>query len=77
MPLVGRAQHTEPVCVRVDSEPQREYPSHADPAPDPAKSCLVCGLFHGERVTGCGDCMIMSGPVTGTVYCESWSERYG
>ena len=77
LPLAGRAQSAEPACVRVDSEPLRESLSYADPSPDPAISCRNCGFFTAKGAAGCGDCMIMSGPVNATAHCESWSKRSG
>ena len=77
LPLAGRAQSAEPACVLVDSEPLRESLSYADPAPDPAKSCLVCGFFTAKGGAGCGACMIMIGPVNVSASCESWRNRSG
>jgi hypothetical protein len=49
--------------------------SYVDPAPDPAQQCGACGFFSAEEKQSCGECQIMSGPVSRTAHCESWSAK--
>lgn len=76
--LLSLATHTkaaETACVLVDSQPLREALNYADPSPDLALSCRTCSFFTVKAGTSCGPCVIMSGPVTATAHCESWSKR--
>lgn len=70
--LAGRAD-AQPGCVEEASEPLRTALNYADPAPQPARPCKACGFFKAEAGTSCGRCDIMTGPVSATAWCESWS----
>jgi hypothetical protein len=70
VPLTAKAQQ----CVDVSSEELRESLNYQDPGPDPKKHCKDCGFFQLESAP-CGQCMIMTGPVSSSAYCESWSTR--
>lgn len=76
LPLVaGRAKAAES-CVEVSSESLRNSLNYSDPAPNPETPCKGCGFFtaDGEKPS-CGHCVIMSGPVSATAWCESWSAK--
>lgn len=71
--IVTRAAAAELACVSVSSESLRESLNYADPSPDRAKQCADCGFYAGKE--RCGECQIMSGPVSGSAHCDSWSAR--
>ena len=72
IPAVAKAQQ----CVETSSEELRESLNYQDPGPDPNKHCEDCGFFQLDKAP-CGQCMIMTGPVAASAYCESWSTRSG
>jgi hypothetical protein len=68
IPIVAKAEQ----CVEVESEELRESLNYQDPGPDPQRHCKDCGFFELKSAP-CGYCMIMTGPVSSSAYCESWS----
>lgn len=73
--IATRARAAEQACVDPDSESLRQSLSYVDPSPDAARQCGGCGFFSAQEQESCGHCMIMSGPVSRTAQCESWSEK--
>lgn len=73
LPVMGTARAGQ--CVQESSEPLRESLNYQDPGPDPQQHCRDCGFFDAANATqqGCGHCMIMTGPVAASAWCESWS----
>lgn len=72
-PLANRAHGAELACVEHASESLRESMNYADPSPDPAQKCGACGFF--DNKAACGYCQIMTGPVSATAHCDSWSAK--
>ncbi len=63
-------------CVDPQSESLRSSLHYASPSPVPDQNCGACGFFtRNEAQAGCGNCVIMSGPVDATGHCDSWSAR--
>ena len=75
LPMALRARAAEQACVDPASSSLRESLNYADPAPDAAKQCGACGFFTAEGTQSCGECMIMSGPVSRTAHCDSWGAK--
>jgi hypothetical protein len=73
LPLAAKAAGQ---CVEPSSESLRESLHYKDPGDDPARHCKDCGFFNVEAAP-CGNCMIMSGPVSANAYCDSWSQKGG
>ena len=73
--LATRTQAAESACVQIESQPLREALNYADPSPDAALSCRNCSFFTAKGGSSCGPCVIMSGPVSATARCDSWSKR--
>lgn len=71
LPLAVKAAEQ---CVDPSSESLRESLNYQDPGEDPAQHCQDCGFFSLEE-DPCGNCQIMSGPVSRNAHCDSWSER--
>ena len=71
--IVTRSVAAELACVSPSSESLRESLNYTDPSPDKAKQCADCGFYAGKK--SCGECQIMSGPVSGSAHCDSWSTR--
>jgi hypothetical protein len=75
LPAAMRVRAAEHACVEPGSASLRESLSYVDPAADAAQQCGTCGFFAAEEKQSCGQCMIMSGPVSRTAHCESWSAK--
>lgn len=73
LPLTVKAAEQ---CVEPSSESLRESLHYQDPGADPAKHCKDCGFFSLEQAP-CGNCQIMSGPVSANAHCDSWSQKGG
>lgn len=68
VPVIARAQQ----CVELASEELRESLNYQDPGPEPNMQCKDCGFFEMKNAP-CGYCQIMTGPVSATAHCDSWS----
>jgi hypothetical protein len=70
----------KPRCIDPDllSTPERAIrtaQAYADPSPHgAAKQCAGCQFFRESRQTQCGNCQILSGPVSRTGHCQAWSK---
>lgn len=73
LPLVNRAYAAEQACVTPASESLRQSLNYVDPSPDKTQQCSACAFFAAR--SACGDCQILSGPVSSTARCESWAAR--
>ena len=63
-------------CVDPASESLRGSLHYANPSQVANQSCSACGFFTPDAAKGgCGNCVIMSGPVDATGRCDSWSAR--
>src|SRR5690606_5426868 len=63
-------------CVDPASESLRRSLQYQDPAQDPTRTCFECAFFTEDKDDGtesCGKCLIVSGPVNASAWCESWS----
>lgn len=72
--LVSRAS-AQSACVEESSASLRESMRYVDPAPDSGASCGKCAFFTDMNAKTCGPCTIMSGPVSASAHCDSWSAR--
>ena len=71
-----RASAAEHARVDPGSASLRESLNYVDPAPDAKQQCGACGFFSAEGAAqSCGECQIMSGPVSRTGHCESWGAK--
>lgn len=75
LPLVSARTKAAESCVESASESLRNSLQYSDPAPDSSKSCSGCAFFTPDDGSSCGQCVIMSGPVSESGWCESWSAR--
>lgn len=75
LPLAAVRAKAAESCVDPSSESLRESMHYADPAPNPAEACSACGFFTAEGKSACGNCVIMSGPVSAHGHCDSWSAK--
>lgn len=71
--LVRTAQAAES-CVDPQSESLRSSLHYASVSPVTGQNCGACGFFTAAQ-GGCGNCVIMSGPVDATGHCDSWSAK--
>jgi High potential iron-sulfur protein len=63
-------------CVDPQSESLRASLHYASVSAVANQSCSGCGFFTADSAkAGCGNCVIMSGPVDQTGRCDSWSAR--
>ncbi len=63
-------------CVDPQSESLRASLHYASVSAVANQSCSGCGFFTPDTAkAGCGNCVIMSGPVDQTGRCDSWSAR--
>jgi hypothetical protein len=63
-------------CVDPQSESLRASLHYASVSAVANQSCSGCGFFTADTAkAGCGNCVIMSGPVDQTGRCDSWSAR--
>ena len=73
--LVGTAGAAQS-CVDPQSESLRASLHYANPSTVENQSCSGCGFFTADTShAGCGNCVIMSGPVDQTGHCDAWSAR--
>lgn len=82
-PIVGTllgCGNEKPRCIDPDllSTPERAIrtaQAYADPSPLGAeKQCAGCQFFRVSSQTQCGNCQILSGPVSRTGHCQAWSK---
>jgi High potential iron-sulfur protein len=63
-------------CVDPQSDSLRASLHYASVSAVPNQSCSGCGFFTADTAhEGCGNCVIMSGPVDASGRCDSWSAR--
>jgi hypothetical protein len=48
--------------------------NYVEMSPDPTKGCAACGFFTADN-TGCGQCMIFTGPANPKGHCDSWAAK--
>ena len=73
--IVGSARAAQ-TCVDPQSESLRASLHYASVSTIANQSCSGCGFFTADTAkAGCGNCVIMSGPVDQTGRCDSWSAR--
>ena len=73
-PAFMRAAAAANSCVDPQSESLRSSLHYASTSPDPKQTCGACGFFTAAQ-GGCGNCVIMSGPVDAPGHCDSWSAK--
>lgn len=77
-PACARAASSAESCTDTGSESLRTSLNYSSVSADPEKACGGCGFYTGdESRQGCGNCVIMSGPVDETGVCDSWAMRGG
>jgi hypothetical protein len=76
LPRAASAADPAHSCVDPQSESLRGSLHYAGVSTVANQSCSICGFFTRDSgQTGCGSCVIMSGPVDETGRCDSWSAR--
>ena len=76
MPRIAGAAASTASCVDPQSESLRGSLHYASPSPVANQPCAGCGFFTAsDTKSGCGNCVMMSGPVDATGHCDSWSPR--
>ena len=61
-------------CVDSASESLQRSLHYTNPSPNPDQPCAKCSYFTRDaHLTGCGACVILSGPVDAPGHCDSWS----
>lgn len=73
-PALMRAAQAADSCVDPQSESLRASLHYASASPVAGQNCGACGFFSPAQ-GGCGNCVIMSGPVDATGHCDSWSAK--
>ena len=73
-PVLVRAAKAADSCVDPQSESLRASLHYASVSPVAGQNCGACGFFTAAQ-GGCGNCVIMSGPVDATGHCDSWSAK--
>ena len=73
-PALMRAARAADSCVDPQSESLRSSLHYASVSPAANQNCGACGFFTAAQ-GGCGNCVIMSGPVDATGHCDSWSAK--
>ena len=77
-PACARMASAAESCAEPGSESLRSSLNYSSVSADPSKACGGCGFYTGdESRQGCGNCVIMSGPVDETGVCDSWAGREG
>lgn len=76
---VQTASAADKVCAdpkQMDSDKRsiREALNYVEKATDPKMSCGTCGFFMPDG-SGCGSCMIFTGPANANGHCESWAAK--
>jgi len=75
LPRLARAAAAQS-CVDPQSESLRASLHYASVSAVANQSCSGCGFFTRDNArAGCGNCVIMSGPVDESGRCDSWSAR--
>lgn len=75
LPLVVEGAKAAESCTKPASESLRESLNYTDQTPDPTQPCRGCGFFTAEQNPSCGQCVIMSGPVSAQGHCDSWGAK--
>ena len=76
MPRIAGAAASSASCVDPQSESLRASLHYASASPVADQTCAGCGFYTAsDTKTGCGNCVMMSGPVDATGHCDSWSPR--
>jgi hypothetical protein len=76
LPRLVSAAAAAQSCVDPQSESLRGSLHYASVSTIPNQSCSGCGFFTADAgKAGCGNCVMMSGPVDATGHCDSWSAR--
>ena len=75
LPAVVTRASAQSACVEEGSASLRESMRYVDPAPEPGVACGKCAFFTDANAKTCGPCTIMSGPVSASAHCDSWSMR--
>jgi hypothetical protein len=74
--LAFPAAQAADTCTESESQSLRDSLHYKDPAPDSKQSCGACAFFSEEDAKqSCGNCMIMSGRVSRSGHCDSWSMK--
>ena len=73
LPLVARRAAADS-CVDPSSESLRTTLNYLEVSPHPEQACSSCGFFTAGTAP-CGNCQIMSGPVSATAHCDSWAPK--
>jgi len=74
IPLAARRAGAAEACVEPASESLRSALHYADPSPNAEQPCMKCGFFTPDKAP-CGNCMIMTGPVSEKGHCDSWAAK--
>jgi hypothetical protein len=74
-PALVRTAAAAESCVDPQSESLRASLHYASASPVAGQPCSACGFFTANATGGCGNCVIMSGPVDATGHCDSWSAK--
>jgi hypothetical protein len=76
IPLFVTESNAADTCTDPASEGLRSSLHYTNAAPDPKQACNGCAFFSEENAKqGCGNCMIMSGPVNKNGHCDSWAMK--
>jgi len=76
MPRIAGAAASTAACVDPQSESLRGSLHYASVSPAANETCAGCGFYTAsDSKNGCGNCVMMSGPVDATGHCDSWSPR--
>lgn len=73
-PAAGTVADSD-TCVDPSGESLRASLEYTDPSPDADRPCRACAFFSADEDSSCGHCMIMSGSVSATAWCDSWSPK--
>jgi len=76
VPRIAGAAASAASCVDPQSESLRGSLHYASASPVADQTCAGCGFYTASDIkSGCGNCVMMSGPVDATGHCDSWSPR--
>lgn len=75
----GRALAADAACYNPEALPSaqkslRTSLEFVEVTADPKKHCSLCA-FYTETAPGCGNCQLLSGPVTANSFCSSWAAK--
>ena len=77
-PACARIASAAESCADPGSESLRTSLNYASVSAEPSRACGGCGFYTSDDSRqGCGNCVIMSGPVDETGVCDSWAGRGG